>query len=245
MFNKRFLFISLMIFITINSVWGRTLKNRFTGMGYVTIGQHSLNITEFESILQSSQLLYPDPVNSLVEFGGGGLFLINKWVISGEGAGVSSVQETTGSYQTKLSGGFVKLEFGRLLYENSYLHIFPLLGIGNCVYNYKINKDLNESTFGDIINEPLTGTSLSTSNLFVNAALGVDYNINLRGSDIDAANLVFGIRIGYNYSLGAKEWNINGMSANLSNGPDIGLDGLYINIMFGISGSNFQDDEMY
>jgi len=242
--GKHILFITLIFFITMNNVWGRTLKNRFSGMGYVTIGQHSLNTSEFDTILQSSNLLYPEPVKSLFEFGGGGLFLINKWVISGEGAGVSSAQEFINGYQTKLNGGFVRLEFGRLLYENSYLHIFPLLGIGNCVYSYKINKDINETTFGDIINEPLTGTALSTSNLFVNAAIGADYNINLSGSDIDAANLVFGIRIGYNYSLGAKDWKVNGLSTNLTNGPDIGLEGLYINLIFGVSGSNFQDEKM-
>ncbi len=239
----RILLVMLFVLSTMNSVYSRTLKNRFTGMGYVSIGQDYLNTTEFKTILQSSTLQYPDPMESLFAFGGGGLFLINKWVISGEGAGLSSAQATTNGYKTKLSGGFVKLEFGRLLFENRYLHIYPLLGIGSCVFSYKINKDTNNMFFEDIINSPLTGTSLSTNNFFLNAALGIDYNINLRGSDIDEANLVFGIRIGYNYSMDAKEWKINGTSTNLSNGPDIGLEGLYFNLIFGVSGSNFEDED--
>ena len=243
MHKRRFIIFMLGILLSANSVNSRTLKNRFTGMGYVTIGQQTLNSKEFKTILQTSTVQYPKPPVSLFEFGGGGLFLINKWVISGEAAGVSSPQETTEDNQSRLSGGFVKLEFGRMLFENRYLHVFPLLGAGNCLYNYKINKDTNELSFKDIINDPLTGTSLSTNNFFVNAAIGINYNINLRGSEIDEANLVFGVRIGYNYSLGANDWSINGTSTNLSEGPDIGLEGLYINLMFGISGSNFQDEE--
>ncbi|MBN2412997.1 hypothetical protein JXQ31_15020 [candidate division KSB1 bacterium] len=239
----RILLIIVMIFSTISSVSGRTLKNRFTGMGYVTIGQQYINTTGFKSILQSSTIQYPDPVESLFAFGGGGLFLINKWVVSGEGAGLSSAQETTNGYKTKLGGGFVKLELGRLLFENKSLHIYPLLGVGSCVFNYKINKDTKDLVFEDIINNPLTGTNMSTNNFFFNASLGIDYNINLRGSDIDEANIVFGIRAGYNYSTGAGDWKINGTSENLPEGPDIGLEGLYFNLIFGISGSNFEDEE--
>jgi len=239
----RFLFITVFLLSIMNNVYSRTLKNRFTGMGYVTIGQHYLNITDFKSRLASSSIKYPEPLEYQYAFGGGGLFLIGKYVIAFEGVGLSTTQESNNGYKSKLDGGFVKLETGYLLFENKLFHIFPLVGVGSNLFNYKINKDTRNVSFEDLINNPQTGTSMSTNNFFINAALGIDYNINMRGSEIEEANFVIGLRLGYNFSMVEKEWKINETSTNLSNGPGIGLEGPYFNIILGISGSNFEDEE--
>ncbi len=237
--------IPLFIILGCTSVYGqkRQIVNQFSGMGYLGIGVSVLNLSALQEQLRASSIIYPSLSENMFQFGAGGMFTIKNWVISGEGAGLSTTQQGSSGYKSSLTGGYVKLETGYVLYRNKHWTIFPLVGIGGGILQYKINQDVQKQPFVDILNRPGTGTNLTSNNLFASAVLGADYQIKVSSNDADEGNIIVGFRAGYNTPLKVYDWKISGTSTTLTGGPDTGLEGPFISIIVGISGGNFEDED--
>jgi len=221
----------------------RLIDNQFSGMGYLGIGLSVLNLSALQEQLRASSIIYPALTENMFQFGAGGLFTIRNWIISGEGAGLSTTGQSNDGYESKLTGGYVKLETGYVMYRNKRWTVFPLIGIGGGILEFRINREVNNQPFGDILDKPMTGTMLTSNNLFASAVLGADYQITVSSEDADEGNIVVGFRAGYNTPLKVYDWKISGTSTTLADGPDTGLEGMFISIIVGISGANFEDED--
>ncbi|HPG42127.1 MAG TPA: hypothetical protein PLP19_07960 [bacterium] len=236
--------IVLILFIT-TAVYSqqRPITDQFSGTGYLGIGLSILNLSALQEQLRASSIIYPALSENMFQFGAGGLFTIRNWIISGEGAGLSTTGQSNDGYKSKLSGGYVKLETGYVMYRNKHWTVFPLIGIGGGVLEFRINKEINDQPFGEILDKPVTGTMLTSNNLFASAVLGADYQISVSSEDSDEGNIVIGLRAGYNVPIKVFDWKIAGTETTLTDGPETGLEGMFISIVVGISGANFEDED--
>ncbi len=243
MYRKLFynICIILVIYSSILLAQKRFVDNDLSGLAFVSLGTHNINLEEFDTALASSSLPYPPLETSMYTFGAGGVIIIKDWIISAEGSGLLANSKTFGDYNSKLSGGYVTLNTGFLLAKSRSFMIYPLVGIGGGSINYKIYQEPDDMIFADVLENPSTETSLNNKSIYMNLAMSLHYNIHTFRDDRDSGNFFIGAKAGYKATIKSFDWYIQGTSTKLAEGPITGLDGYYIEFVFGIGGFNFSD----
>jgi len=161
--------------------------------------------------------------NGLLQLGGEGYGILNRWIIGGSGHFSSGDQQSDNGEEYYLRGGGGYFHLGYVLYDGAELLAFPLLGFGADALG------INRSVSGDIRFEPdrfleVTYFTLTTA---VDLGVGMDWFPGKKGFKL-------GVRAGYNLSLSADNtWRHYEGELTDSDLPDNDLDGFYLRLTIG------------
>jgi len=113
------------------------------------------------------------------------------------------------------------------------LSVYPLLSIGAGHMKLRIS-DESGASFNDVLENPARDTEMRQTSLLLDASLGVDYRFVMRETDRKTSYLTIGLRGGYLFQPYAGDWHTN--SAEISGGPEKGLQGPVVQLLIGFSG---------
>ncbi|WKN45649.1 hypothetical protein [Tunicatimonas pelagia] len=198
------------------------------GAGGFTIGVKAYNTAAHQFFVPEGG---PTMGDNIVQFGGEGYGLLNRWVLGGSGYMSRGDQVQEGNLQYKVHGGGGFFQAGYVVYHTDELLAFPLLGIG--VDALGINRRVEE----DIAFAP---DRFLEANYFIarpslDVGVGVDWFPGKKGWKL-------GIRTGYNVTLARNnEWRHYGGEITTPDLPDNDLDGFYVRLTVG--GGHFRTKE--
>lgn len=207
------------------------------GKGYFMLGGNIVDIDALNTSLQSQG--YPEFSDEFLSLGGGGHFIINRFIIGGEGHGFIERDERAtlddGNFETSLTAGYGFFDLGYRLFSTGGFTLYPMVGIGGGAMNLKITESAAPS-FDDVLTNPQRGTDLIIGGLLLQASLGADWTLNLRGHDVKGkrGGLLIGLRAGYIFAPIEGDWRFH--ETEISGGPDFGLTGPYIRLLIGGGG---------
>ena len=113
------------------------------------------------------------------------------------------------------------------------LSIYPLLSIGVGHSNINISRETGDS-FNDVLATPGRDVRMRQNALLLDVSLGVDYRFKIRENYRKSTYFTIGVRGGYLFAPYAGDWYTG--SAEISGGPDLGLEGPVVQLLIGISG---------
>ncbi|MGD1841068.1 MAG: hypothetical protein ACFB0B_09250 [Thermonemataceae bacterium] len=216
-------------FIFISSSNTLQAQNRLKGgAGGLLIGFKTYNTATHQFFVPEGSPVLGD---NLLQIGGEGYGLLNRWVIGGGGYMSQGDQVQEGNLEYELRGGGGFFNVGYVVYHTRELLVFPLLGIG--IDALGINRRIEE----DISFEP---NRFLEANYFIvrpslDLGVAVDWFPGKKG-------LKLGIRTGYNVTLSrGNEWRHYGGEITNPDLPDNDLDGFYVRLTVG--GGHFKTKE--
>ncbi len=192
----------------------------YGGFGFFELGAQKMDVDELNDKLDSSYGLELDDV--YYTMGGGGYSVMGNLMLGGEGKGVFASSDSNDNRTVMFSGGYGMFNMGYMLYRNKNFGFYPKLGIGGGGMTLEIAEkgaDFDDAIFGGMSRYANYATMLG------DIAVGAIYTYN---------GLVFGLQGGYMHAFSEDEWVI--ADESLGNGPEIGMSGPYLKIMFGGGG---------
>lgn len=239
---KRLVFVSMFSFLTL-LVSGQSQEsdvslksgnqNTYGGFGYFMMGYHSFDLSELNNSFSASG--YPELSTGSLSVGGGGHYLLKNWLIGGEGFGLPGSKVENDTYTVSSSGGYGFFDLGYLVWKTPSFFLYPVLGIGGggMTVNMK-EKDLQTTSFGDILNNSGRETNLENGGFMLNFSVLANYMILGEKEETYSGGFVLGIKAGYILSLDGNNWYQNNEKLNQT--PDSGISGPYIAIVLGGGG---------
>lgn len=221
--------------LSVNGVQGQEPEKTIGekgGMGYFMIGACILDLGDLNTRLVDNG--YTEMSDNIFSMGGGGHAIINRIIIGGEGQALIGNKETSATYKTSLGGGYGFFNLGYIVYSNSSLRIYPLLGIGGGGISLGISEQGTAPTFDEVLEDPKRNADLFTGGLLLNLAVGAEYFLKTGADDKGNRGWIFGIRTGYTLTPVQGDWHME--MTEVSGGPDLGITGPYLRIMIGGGG---------
>lgn len=190
------------------------------GSGGFMVGYKAYNTSAYQFFVAESG---PTLGDGLIQIGGEGYGLINRWVIGGGGYynRGDKVEDSNLEYQLHGGGGY--LNVGYVVYTTDQMLVFPLLGVGADALG--INRGIDE----DVAFEPgrFLEANYFTITPILDLGAGVDWFPYKKG-------LKLGIRAGYNISLSRdNDWRHYGGDVTDPGLPSNDLDGFYVRLTVG------------
>jgi hypothetical protein len=202
------------------------LSAQRSGRGYFQAGMHEVDL---DSLNNRLALFGIAPFEQrFLTLGGGGHFEIGRIMIGGEGHGMIEQEQTTGSFQRELAGGYGFFDVGVLLARETDVRAYVLAGIGGGGFELE-STERALPTFDEALLNPPLGAEMSVSSFLVQAAVGADYIARFNGGGFRGISV--GVRAGYTYAPSTDEWEVNDSDA--PGGPELGVTGPYIRITVG------------
>ncbi len=235
--NFAFLFATLLIFaqITTYSQEQKASERINGGMGYFMAGGHILSISSLNTRLANRG--YPKFSSTFTSFGGGGHAVISNFIIGGEGHGIIGSDQTNDKSTLSLSAGYGLVDFGYLMYSKGGLSVYPLVGFGGAGLSLNISQR-QIPTFDEVLDSLKGHVELSTGSFLLHFAIGVDYLLSFGKQEDSRGGLLIGLRIGATFTPVAGDWKFD--EIKVANGPSVGINGVYLRLMFGGGGISRQ-----
>ncbi|MDI6807605.1 MAG: hypothetical protein QME66_01315 [Candidatus Eisenbacteria bacterium] len=202
------------------------------GRGFFMVGGANLDINNLNARLKANG--YPEFSKNLVSFGGSGYGIVNRVIIGGEGHTFFGRKTTIGDSQSSISAAYGCFNLGYLLYSKKGVNIYPIMGIGGGEMSFKI-VERSSPTFDGLLVNPKRNAGLSTDVFLLSVGLGVDKLVNLGGDEKGEGGLAIGLQVGFTFAPNIGEWSLE--ERNIAGGPEIGITGPYVRLMFGGGGS--------
>jgi hypothetical protein len=203
-----------------------------TVKGFFMVGWHGLDLGDLNDRMSVNG--FPSSSENVLSLGGGGWVIKNRFLIGGEGHALLGSEETTtdGAFETRLNGGYGQLDLGYRAYSTERLDVYPIIGLGGGT----ISVDLIERgtpTFDEILADPLTSTKLTADGFLLDLSVAMDVRLTMSDEEDGGQNgLAVGLRAGYTYSPNDWDWKVNN-DTDAPGGPEIGVRGAYLRLMFG------------
>jgi len=192
---------------------------------YFIFGGDMPEINDLNTMLKSNG--YSELANQLISYGFGfhvtakGGFMVGMemhWLYGKE------VTSNGGNLKSNLSSSYWFVNLGYSILSIGGANIYPYAGLGSGSTILTISN-AEVPSFEEILDNPTGVTKLSTGGFLVNGGLCVEYSVN---------NLILGLRGGYIYDPYIGDWEIE--EAEVSGGPDTGINGPYVRLMLGFGG---------
>jgi hypothetical protein len=190
------------------------------GSGGFMIGFKTFNSSAYQFFIPEGGPVLGD---HLIQIGGEGYGLYNRWVIGGGGYYHGGDRQEDGNLAYEIHGGGGYFNLGYVLYYNEQFLVFPLLGLGADAVG--INRRIEE----DIAFDPdrFLEANYFTVTPTLDVGAGVDWFPGKKG-------LKLGLRAGYNFSLArGNDWRHYGGEITNPDLPNNDLDGLYVRLTVG------------
>jgi hypothetical protein len=203
------------------------------GIGYFQTGYSFFNQSKLNDILKASGM--PELENGSLSFGGGGHFIYKNFIIGGEGHGLRGNSSVNDQYRLNQSGGYGFFNFGYLVYQRSFITLYPIIGVGGGGFSVTItDKTGLPGNFNDLLADPKHESTISKGGFMLNFSVGSDFFISGTGSDKASGGFIIGLRAGYLLELNKNNWSV--ADEELAGGPDAGISGPFIRLTFGGGG---------
>ncbi|MBN2357777.1 hypothetical protein JXO59_16825 [candidate division KSB1 bacterium] len=204
------------------------------GRGFFMAGFHTIDVGDLSTALTANG--YPKVDNQFISMGGCGYAILNdRLLIGGEGHGLVGDKNSANGYELSLVSGYGLFNIGYIVMKKGDLSLYPMFGIGGGGFTLKIVQEQGR-TFDEMLADPDRGVELNSGGLTLSVALGVDYLINMSKDAREKGGLAFGLRLGYNYTPLVGDWLYE--AAEISGGPEIGITGPFVKLMFGGGGGS-------
>ena len=171
----------------------------------------------------------------VITMGGGGDFQYCRLIIGGSGHGYLGKSVTDGGFETEISGSFGMFHLGFVPFMGKTFRLYPLIGLGGGEIRLKRIEIVEEGPFDDLYAAPPMNAEFSVSSLLFDAGLGLDFMIVIGENNRGYGGFVLGVRAGYIFSLFTGDWYLMD-ETKLTGGPEAGLNGPYIRMVFGFGG---------
>ncbi|MCD4736239.1 MAG: hypothetical protein K8R53_09365, partial [Bacteroidales bacterium] len=157
-----------------NSVQSQTSTKVSGGEGYF-IGGYSLhNLSSLNDRL--STFGQPELNEGTISLGGGGHFILNNFMLGGEGHGLIGGNNSNADFLTSYGGGYGFFNIGYVLFHTKNAIIYPMLGIGGGGLTLSItDRKKQPVNFDDLLADPARESYLSTNNFLLNFSLSSDF----------------------------------------------------------------------
>ena len=204
----------------------KEVRNNIDMTGYVSISANWINVASMNNLFES----YDYPVFNDVSpaWGGGSRMLYKeKFVIGFDYFNLINQRENHRSYDATFSGSMRLLCFGFCALNRPTLQIYPLFGIGIQSLTFKLTENTSLS-FEEMLENPKRGIEISRKDFFID--LGIQFDKFKHGEE----NRIFlwGVKAGYRFIPVGFRWRYN--RSALTDGPDAGIDGAYLQLNFGM-----------
>ncbi|MFB6273995.1 MAG: hypothetical protein ABEL51_13985 [Salinibacter sp.] len=206
------------------------------GAGFFSIGVQFADLAALNNRLSSKG--YPTFSSEMVSIGGGGYTVLNRFLIGGQGHGLITGEQGYNGRDVSVGGGYGLFTLGYLFRPTSNLHVYPQVGLGGGGVRLEIGSRGDAENFDDVLNDPNRSASVGRASLLVSLGGGLEYQF---GGPEEHGGLRLGLRAGYLVSALNSDWQIN--TTTLSGGPDATLQGPFIRLTIGGSGTGHEDDE--
>jgi len=214
------------------------------GMGYFILGGRWIDTGSMGDALNERD--YSNPTENYLSIGGGGFFFFGPLIMGGEGHGVMGIGTASTSadqtYTAEVSAGYGLLRLGYDVVSVEGFNLYPLLGLGGGTVQLSIYED-TDVTFTQALGNPRHEVHMYRDSFLVDLALGVDYRFEApHGKCKDEKKcerkegkfLVIGLRGGYMFAPVESNWHMAG--GTVFGGPDIGVDGPFVQLVVGFGG---------
>ncbi len=220
---KKVILSLVQIFVFLNFLTFAQELKTFGGGGYFATGLNFLNIKDFNNVLRQNG--YAEFSSVFITIGGAGYGQIGKFLIGGEGARILQKKSESNVRNLTLSGGYGLFKLGYVLSQKNNLFAYLYTGIGGGGINFKIfeNQVIN---FNNALVNPNKVFDANASSLIFDVGFSSEYRFKRQGG------FMVGIKVGYLFSPVAGDWKMAG-EVRISDGPKAGVDGFYIQIIFG------------
>lgn len=219
--NKKTTSLSIALLVLLSVTGNSQAQDKLKGgSGGFMVGFKSYNTSAYQFFVAEGG---PTIGDNLIQFGGEGYGLINRWIIGGGGYynGGDKVEDRNLEYEIHGGGGYFNV--GYVVYNTDQMLVFPLLGVG--VDALGINRGIDE----DVAFEPgrFLEANYFTITPMLDLGAGVDWFPNKKG-------LKLGIRTGYNVSFSRdNDWRHYGGDVIDPDLPGNDLDGFYVRLTIG------------
>jgi len=203
------------------------------GFGYFSTGYTTGNFKAFNEMLQKEG--YPQIGNGGIFIGGGGDFVINGFVIGGEGGGVIKPEKSNGKYQTGISGGYGFINLGYVIFSGKTVLAYPAVGFGGGGSSVRFT-DLNSvpADFEEILKNPCGQTVITGGGFMLDFSFNSKWFFASTKENGFTRGWLVGLKAGYMLSLGEVEWRVN--NVNMPGVPAANLSGFYVKLSIGGGG---------
>jgi hypothetical protein len=202
------------------------------GEGCFSIGWTRIDVGPLNDVLQP--LGYERLGANALSLGGSGHSFIGRLLIGGQGHGLLTggrdANLLVGPFRTRLHQGYGFFDIGWVAVRTGEMELAPLLGIGGGATQLTIT-DRATAPFGDVARDPRRSSRLTRSAFLLDLGAALTRFIPLGDSPRGTHGLVVGVRAGYVLAPAEGEWRDG--DVELVGGPDSGLAGPYVRILFG------------
>jgi hypothetical protein len=198
---------------------------------YLLFGGNNMELNSIDQYLEMRD--HPTTEAAHFAWGLGGHVIHNKFVLGVEIIRLTERKGNNGSdFNTYISAKYSTLNLGYLALSKKGLMCWPFLGLGFGQLKLKLMEN-NIDSFKDFTGFQKGSESRRNSFLF-NAGIALDYFHKYNNRKKGKNSIVIGLRAGYIGSIGNLNWKINGVAVD--DGPDSGIKGPYIRVIFGLGG---------
>lgn len=174
-------------------------------------------------------------------YGSGGLSFIgsyNRWMFgfttNSANYGETEVKDT--DWTATLNSNYGVLQFGYAIIQTKGHQFYPLLGLGGGQSTLTIANSEDEHDFNEALTAPARNSTITAGFLTADLELAYDYRFSFCDYDngAQASGLVLGARLGY--SLSPVSWGHRNITAEVDDGPNMGVNGAYLRFVIGWGG---------
>ena len=202
------------------------------GLGYFMMGYTGFNLGGMNTQLKESG--YPELTNGSFSFGGGGHFVINNFIVGGEGHGLSGSKSSNADYNLAIGGGYGFFNLGYILYHNPTVNIYPLLGFGGGGVTIGItDKNKIPGNFDALLENPARESYITNGGFMMNLSVGADFFIAGSKNENFSGGWIMGIKAGYIYNAN-NNWYFD--NQEIAGSPNGGISGPYVRLVLGGGG---------
>ena len=133
--------------------------------------------------------------------------------------------------RTSVHVGGVMFNLGYIIYRQSGLIAFPLVGIGNNSVGVRIVEREATPIFDDVLLRPSRESEMSSGGLVLQIGFGIDYQLNLGRHRNTRRGLMFGARVGYTHDPTEGSWELR--DRDVLGGPDVRSSGPFAHFTIG------------
>jgi hypothetical protein len=204
------------------------------GGGYFMIGLRWIDLGPLSDRLQPAG--YSAPGERFLSLGGGGHTLLGRWLLGGEGHGLSQQGDEIrrDGFRARITAGYGLFRAGYLLLARRNVSVYPMAGIGGAGMSLSISRE-QDATFDDVLADPLREVSLARGGLILDAGVGAEFRIPITGDERQGGFLLLGVRGGYLFFIPLMgDWWMAG--GKVTGAPSLGLSGPGIQLQVGFGG---------
>ncbi len=169
-----------------------------------------------------------------ITIGLGGEMRFGRWIFGGQWHSLRNLdtEANADDFRADISGRYWVVSSGFSVIKWRGLSVQPMVGLGRGTMHFAVTSE-SGAAFDSILDQPVREVRLTQHGLLLDAALGVDYRFIIRESEKRRSYVVVGFRGGYLFTPYSGRWQTRG--AEVTDGPDIGLNGVVLNLNLGLA----------